>query len=109
MYAVQTIYTNETEGYGIGDEVLTLDNFYTDKVLNEDGTPNMGEIYRVVQGELGVCRSSVYVDTETGTKRVGWYFEKRDRYEDTGDSYLRGAWVSVGEYVPASPDTVSYR
>jgi len=108
-FALQTTYTDETRGYGIGDDVTKLEDMYDD-VLNEDGSPNMGEIYRVVVklGDVGVCRSSVYVDTASGTKRVGWYFEKRDKYEDTNGSYLRGAWVTVGEYAPRQDEHVTY-
>lgn len=28
-------------------------------------------------------------------RHVGWFFISRQRYEDTGETYLRGAWVTV--------------
>ena len=89
-----TIYvslTNETKGHRFSDWSEPVE----DHLLHDDGTPDMGAIYRLAQDEYGVCRSSVYVDTPTGPRKVGWYFESRQRYEDTDEPYLRGAWVTV--------------
>jgi hypothetical protein len=102
---VQTTYTNESEGYQFGDEIIKLSDMYDPSVMNEDGTPNMGAIYRLMQGDLGVCRSKVYAGEG---KPVGWYFEKRERYEDTGSVYLRGAWVTVGKHVPTVAEHVEF-
>jgi hypothetical protein len=70
-------------------------------ILNEDGTINMGDLYRAAQAEYGRCTSKVYVDTTKGPKAVGWYFVKRDHYGGSSysrrgpETYLRGAWVTV--------------
>lgn len=109
-YAMASTYTNESEGYTFGDEVIRLEDTYDPDVLDADGKPNMGAIFRMARKEFGACQSSVYVDTEQGTKRVGWFFVKRDRYEDdTRKTYLRGVWVTVGEYVPARSAGVVYQ
>jgi hypothetical protein len=74
--------------------------------LTDDGRPAFGEIFRAMQAEYGRCASSVYVDRE-GSKpdRIGWYFVSRQAYEDTGEPYLRGAWVSVVEIPDPVPAT----
>lgn len=50
--------------------------------------------FRELQAEWGRCNSRVYADTVTGVEEIGYYFVKRQRYEDTGEPYLRGAWVT---------------
>lgn len=66
-------------------------------LANEDGTPNMGAVFRDARSEYGRCISSVYVDTANGPKKVGWYFLSRQEYADyhSTDTYIRGAWVTV--------------
>lgn len=86
MFQVHVSLTNETKGHRFSD--------YTEDV---SGVETPGEIYRIAQREYGVCRSRVCVDTPTGTKAIGWYFESRQRYEDTNEPYLRGAWVTYQE------------
>lgn len=90
-YTINVSLTNETESRRFSDWSEPVEDW----LLTDDGTPDMGHIYRLSQSEYGVCRSSVYVDTRTGTHKVGWYFESRQRYEDTNEPYLRGAWVTV--------------
>jgi hypothetical protein len=101
MRAIEVTLTNEDKGYQFGHYVEPLADTY----MGEDATP--GELYRAMRSEYGRCTGKVYVDrSEGGPKTIGWYFVKRDRYEDTGESYLRGAWVIVGEYVPATRERV---
>lgn len=92
MYQLNVSVTNEDKGYLFGQWTEDLDE---DLYLNDDGTPNTGEIYRQCQREYGRCTSSVYNDTAKGVVRVGWFFVSRQRYEDTGEPYLRGAWVTI--------------
>ena len=89
--AIEETFVNATENRMIGSEVCA-DLFTSDP----------GELFRASQREYGRCVSSVYVDTEEGTKRVGWVFQGIDRYEDTGEPYLREVWVTLLE----RPDTV---
>lgn len=105
-YAVSVALVNETEGHRFSDFEEELHRFD----LKEDGTPDMGEIYRQAQREYGRCVSSVYVDREDGSpRRVGWYFVKRCQYEDTGEPYLRGAWVRVLAIEPAQRSYVEVK
>lgn len=92
-YGVNITLTNEDKGYQFSDWTDWLDQ--NDPLLTDDGTPNMGSIYRQAQREYGRCTSSVYVDREGGPVKVGWYFISCEEYEDTHDKYLRGAWVTV--------------
>ena len=88
--SIRISLTNETEGYVFSEVRESLDDYYE--------TP--GDVYRALQREYGVCRSKVYVDTSDGPKHVGWYFESRQQYEDTGEHYLRGAWCTLETIEP---------
>lgn len=97
MLYVQETFLNATEGYAFGESEPT-DTGY------EDG--QMGDLFRSCQREYGRCVSRVYVDRDGETHPVGWVFQKRDRYEDTGDTYLREVWVTVHTAPPTR--TVQY-
>jgi hypothetical protein len=58
-----------------------------------------GRLFRDMQREYGRCASTVYAETAGKTVPVGWYFESKQPYTDTGKPYLRGVWVHVF-YVP---------
>ena len=103
MRAIETDIVNETKGYLLCDPIVEP---LADTWLGEDAT--MGEIYRASVKEYGRCTSKVYVDTDDGTQPVGWHFVKRVKYDDADEYYLQGAWVTVGEYVPAVPTHVDY-
>jgi len=109
--AIHTALTNETEGHRFGDLIEPL----ADTFMGEDAS--MGEIYRAYRAEYGRCMSKVYVDVRVKTndeggerwevKHVGWFFVSRQKYEDCAETYLRGAWVTVGEYEPAREASVT--
>lgn len=89
-----TALTNETEGHRFSD--ITEQMPATDK-------PS----FRDLQREWGRCRSKVYIDTVDGVKHVGYFFESKQRYDDTRDHYIRGAWVTFStlpplDYLPRS-------
>lgn len=92
---VQETYINRTEGYRFGDSDV-YESQYDDK----------GDLYRAVRREYGRCVSRVYVDSNEGAKPIGWVFVKRDKYEDTGESYLREVWVTIHKAPPTK--TVEY-
>lgn len=101
---VRITLTNETEGHGIAEFEEDPHEWYA---FDRDEPIDMGALYRELQSEYGVCRSSVYVDRAEGPpKRCGWYFESRKPYDDTGESYLRGAWCTVYERTPAQYEAV---
>jgi len=100
-WVLRVTLTNEDEdkGYRFSewDEPLA-DTWF--ESLDEAGLPIMGRIYKECQREYGRCTGSVYVDQETGgPRKVGWFFLKRERYEDMNELYLRGAWVTVTDKI----------
>ena len=97
-YVLRIALTNETEGYMFSE-------FDDDCVpLKGDGTPDLGTIYRAMQSEYGRCRGGMFRDRKVGNDwkviRTGWVFESRQKYEDSGEPYLRGAWVEIQEVIP---------
>jgi hypothetical protein len=98
--AIDITLTNESENHQFSHHVELL----ADTFMGEDAT--MGDIYRACVREYGRCQSKVYIDTENGPRHVGWFFVSRQQYEDAPDTYLRGAWVTVGEHVPAREEGV---
>lgn len=84
---VHIALTNETAEYTFSEWV---------EQLPTEQAPN----YRDLQREYGRCTGRVYVDTEHGVKAVGWFFISAQRYEDTNERYLRGAWVTLEEVPP---------
>lgn len=78
----------------------TFVNADTDTVFGESGlyepvTEDVGRLFRLSQNEWGRCISSIYVDTDAAPRKVGWVFQSRQRYEDTGEPYLREVWVQL--------------
>jgi hypothetical protein len=94
---IQESFINKTEGYRFGDSDVY-----------ETFTDDRGELYRSLQKEYGRCVSKIYVDRTDGgpPKAIGWVFEGRARYEDTGERYLREVWVTLHERQPTK--TVEY-
>lgn len=91
MFQLQVTLTNENEGYRFSE---------WEELVDDIDTP--GELYRLAQREYGRCQSKVYVDTEDGPLHIGWFFESRQRYQDTDDEYLRGAWITYRQVAPHS-------
>jgi hypothetical protein len=92
---VSVVYTNETENHGIGEEEAHETRFDTTT-----------ELYRFCLKEFGRCKSKVMIDTKDGqVMHVGWFFERREKYEDTNETYLRGVWVTVHEKLPTKTYT----
>lgn len=91
---VQESFVNATKGYRFGDSEPY-----------EIFTENIGVLFASLQREYGRCVSRIYVDLESEPQpiAVGWVFQKRMRYEDTADYYLREVWITMLEKV----DTVT--
>ena len=88
---VQESFVNATEGYRFGDSDVY-----------ETFTDDPGELYRTMQREYGRCISKIYVGRPGGPIAVGWVFVKRNKYEDSDETYLREVWVTVHD----APDTI---
>ncbi len=106
---IQEKYVNETKGYRIGEsepyEPYTLD---------------IGDLFLDMQREYGRCIGKVYVgdytikdgagDQYVPSRAVGWVFQSRQQYTDTGrhgrpaEFYIREVWVTFCRFVePARP------
>jgi hypothetical protein len=78
------------------------------------------QAYRSARSEFGRCTGKIYRDVRVQgdypppfparpaqrretreVRHVGWVFQGRDKYGDTGETYLREVWVEVRE----KPDT----
>jgi len=103
-YRINVTLVNEDEGVRFSEWDEDPADYYWN-AIREDGTLDMGRLFREMRSEYGRCQSSVYVDTKSrGTIKTGWYFVKRDSYEGhvregAPETYLRGAWVTVSEVV----------
>ncbi len=91
---------------------VTLDNGKSygsgDSGLYEPFTDNVKRLFNAMQREYGPCRSSIYVDTPTGTQKVGWYFEKRKRFDDCNECAQFGTWVTFHDAEPTVTRTPHY-
>lgn len=100
-----TSRVNKTEGYRFYEEREPVaGTIFEDYDIDHLA----GAVYRFGLVEYGRCTGKVYVDRREGTTvHTGYVFEKRERYEDTGDTYLCETWVTVERVIaPAQPTTV---
>ena len=94
---VHETYVNRTEGYSFGS-----DDYELAGTVFEDKSP--GDVFRWLRDEYGRCVGKAYRDTSNGPVHCGWVFVSRQRYEDTGEPYLREVWVTfTREVEPARP------
>jgi hypothetical protein len=64
-------------------------------IFDPESPTLVGDIFRYSQKEFGRCVSKVYQDTKDGVKAVGWVFQKRERYEDSRETFIHETWVSL--------------
>lgn len=61
------------------------------------------DLFESCSKEFGRARA-MWVDKPGGGRhQVGWVFEKRVRYEDSSDTYLRETWIEVSIGDPRQP------
>lgn len=90
MLMIQEQWINKSEGYRTG-ETEVYETFTNDK----------GELFRDLQKEYGRCTGKMYVDkTDGSTLCVGWIFEKRQKYDDSPETFLLETWISVHKAEP---------
>lgn len=85
---IKETWQNVTEKYISGDS-----SFYV------PFTEHRGELFRALQKENGRCISKMYKDYNDQAIVIGWVFEKRAKYTDTGEVYLRHTWVELREVI----------
>ena len=98
MMIIQEEHVNGTEGYRLGEPA-----FY--EAISE----NVGEVFSEARKEFGRCIGSVYVESP-GPKppRIGWVFEKIERYTDSGESYINETWITLHKELPDKRMTFHY-
>ena len=79
---IQISHVNRDKGY--------IYSKYEEKLDKQD----RGCLFRRLSREFGRCSSKVYVGEGTP---VGWCFEKKNRYEDTRDTYIMETLVTITE------------
>jgi hypothetical protein len=66
-------------------------------------TEDRGTLFRSLQREFGRCISKVYAETADGDRPIGWMFQKKEQYTDTGrygrpaQYYTHEVWVMLAE------------
>lgn len=57
---------------------------------------DIGELFQAEQREYGRCVGKAWAEYEDGTsKQVGWVFQKRNRYDDSEETFLQETIVEV--------------
>lgn len=92
-----TLYAEET--------AVNLDRGYRfgESGVYETNCETHGELFRAMRKEYGRCVGRVHVYREGKTLDVGWIFLKRDRYDDSRETFLRETWVTVHKAPPTRP------
>lgn len=67
---------------------------------------NVSRLFRSLQKEYGRCISKMYVDRKDKTAAIGWVFLKKDKYEDSNETYLKETWVTLHDEEPEK--TIQY-
>lgn len=100
MLQLKETYVNRTKGYQFGES-----DWY------EPFTDDRQKLFLDLQREFGRRSSKMYVDLISGgVREIGWVFEKKMQYEDSGrygrkpEFYIREVWVEVRE-IDDSADT----
>ena len=66
----------------------------SDTYMGEDAT--IGDIFRASRKEHGRCTGKVFLDKKDGTIiQIGWVFVKRERYEDSRETFIHETWISL--------------
>jgi hypothetical protein len=87
-------------------EHLNLDDRYVfgDPNVHETFTSNRGELYQLCREHYGRCVGKVRLDG----KEIGWYFLKRQKYDDCDDTFLCETWVTVHSAPPVTETHFNY-
>jgi hypothetical protein len=81
--------------YGMGDS-----GYY------EPFTDNKKRLFRALLKENGRCVSKVYVDGENGKAfAIGYVFQKKEKYTDCNEYFIRETWVTFHEKQPTTKIT----
>jgi hypothetical protein len=85
---IQESWIDKTQGLRSGDTEVYETYF-------EEGEE--GKLFRHLQKEYGKCVSKVYIGDNVP---IGWVFEKKEHYTDTGEPYTLETWVTLHKQQP---------
>lgn len=90
-------------GIRISEEYVNVDLgvSFGDSGVYDTRHETKGNLFRALQKEFGKA-TTMYVDTLSGPKAIGWVFTKRVKYTDarSGDKkayYTQETWVTIHE------------
>ena len=87
---IRETYVNRTEGYIVGQ---------TDPY--ESFTDDIGTLFQNLQKEHGRCDSKQYTEYKDGSSvQSGWVFQRKEKYTDCDDTYIKETWVTVWKVPP---------
>lgn len=92
VYEIKEVYINQTKGYQIDSTSLPI----------KDSTiTTLKELYKYGLERYGKCKSKVYNDSPADNyyQQIGYVFEKRQKYEDTKESYIQEIWLTIEHYI----------
>lgn len=90
---IEEVHNDVTVGYCIAD-IPAYETFTSDR----------GRLYKSLVGTYGRCVGAMHFESEGGrtVPNIGWVFQKRRRYEDTGRGtgrkavyYIHEVWVTL--------------
>lgn len=90
---IEETHNNVTKGYYLGD-IPAYETFTSDR----------GRLYHSLVKEYGRCIGAMHYEDKGGrtVPNVGWVFQKRKQYEDTGrgtgrkaEYYIHEVWVTI--------------
>ena len=83
---IQETYTEVTE---------ERHSIFGESEIYQPFTNNLHVLYRSLQKDYGRCIGKLFRDCDDQTLVCGWVFEKREKYEDTEETFLQHTWVNV--------------
>lgn len=94
------IQESDEKRYHMCDDIVTD---ISDTIFDPESETLIGDIFRASQKEHGRCVSKVYVDAPEDSRparlrqpiAIGWVFQKRERYEDSKETFIHETWVSL--------------
>lgn len=85
---IQEEFVNVTEGFRCGDSGV-FESRFTSK----------GEAFRHYRKTYGRPVSRVYIG-EKNPRAIGWVFRKRQKYDDSRETFLQETWITLHKAPP---------
>lgn len=95
---IKETWVNESKGH-----------ILSDSGLYESYTDNIGELFKNCQRLYGRCISGMFIDSTDGkNKKVGWVFEKLEKYQDANEYFKMHTWVEIHAKQPTKTEQNHY-